>query len=397
MPYYKFGPDDIFHNRIKAHPKCEFFVYDSRIYYNSIPKISGSRVEEITHAPDSGFVSLYEINIDRNPSNLIYPFVTKDGTLSAFKSVSVTTLNATDYGDEFQGTYPQTASIKREYFVEGKPDIGDRDYGKYLNKSHLAALKNTFNEYVYLSPHYEYDSETWNKGQQALSLISIPSIFYGSSIKKGSVDLKFYVSGSLTGHLIDEAKNGELVQVGPYGSNGSGSVAGVVLYNEGFLALTGAWTLDFNHTDQYIGTDSYNPKWIYFGVGAQDGKAPGTVPSSSFSIAFSGTNYIPTVTMLAHAPKGKLNHSNNPTYVSFDSVITSGSSEVHYNEPDKMEIKNIVSSSHCDHTASFEKQTFISQVGLYDEDKILIGIAKLATPVRKRHEDEFTFKLKLDF
>ena len=62
-----------------------------------------------------------------------------------------------------------------------------------------------------------------------------------------------------------------------------------------------------------------------------------------------------------------------------------------------MEIKNIVSSSHCDHTASFEKQTFISQVGLYDEDKNLIGIAKLATPVRKRHEDEFTFKLKLDF
>ena len=76
MPYYKFGPDDIFHNRIKAHPKCEFFIYDSHIYYNSIPKISGSHVQEITHAPDSGFVSLYEINIDRNPSELIYPFVT---------------------------------------------------------------------------------------------------------------------------------------------------------------------------------------------------------------------------------------------------------------------------------------------------------------------------------
>ena len=161
--------------------------------------------------------------------------------------------------------------------------------------------------------------------------------------------------------------------------------------------MTGAWTLDFNHQDKYIGTTNYNPKWIYFGVGAGDGKVPGTVPSSSFAIAFSGTNYIPTLTMLAHAPKGKLNHSNNPTYISFNATTTSGSSEVHYNEPDRMEIKNIVSSSHCDHTASFEKQTFISQVGLYDNDRNLIGVAKLATPVRKRHEDEFTFKLKLDF
>ena len=279
-------------------------------------------MQEITHAPDSGFVSLYEINIDRDPSALIYPFVTKDGTLTAFKSVSVTTLNATDYGDEFKGTYPQTASIKREFFTEGKPDIGDKDYGKYLNKSHLVALKNTFNEYIYLSPHYEYDADTWNKGQQALSLISIPSIFYGSSIKKGSVDLKFYVSGSLAGHLMDERKNGELVQVGPYGSNESGSVAGVVLYTEGFLALTGAWTLDFNHQDKYIGTTNYNPKWIYFGVGAGDGKVLGTVPSSSFAIAFSGTNYIPTLTMLAHAPKGKLNHSNNPTYIKHNQTLT---------------------------------------------------------------------------
>jgi hypothetical protein len=402
MPYYKFGPDDIFHNRIKAHPKCEFFVYDSRIYYNQNPNISGSRADgaspaDITHAPDSGFVSLYEINIDRNPSNLIYPFVTKDGTLTAFKSVSVTTLNATDYGDEFQGTYPQTASIKRELFTEGKDDIGTRDYGKYLNKSHLVALKNTFNEYTYLSPHYEYDADKWNKGQQALNLISIPSIFYGSSIKKGTVDLKFFITGTLVGQLADEGKNGELVQVGPPGSDGSGSIAGVVLYNEGFLALTGAWSLNSAHTEQYVGSDSYNPKWLYFGVGAQDGKNPGTVSNSSFNIAFSGTNHIPTLTMLAHAPRGKLNHSNNPTYVDFNSKITSGSSQTHYNEPDKMKIKNIVSSSHCDHTASFQKQTFISQIGLYDDEKNLIAIAKLARPIRKKLEDDFIFKLKLDF
>ena len=61
------------------------------------------------------------------------------------------------------------------------------------------------------------------------------------------------------------------------------------------------------------------------------------------------------------------------------------------------EIKNIVSSSFADPTGSFEKQVYISKIGLYDKDRNLIGIAKLATPVRKREIDSYTFKLKLDF
>ena len=62
-----------------------------------------------------------------------------------------------------------------------------------------------------------------------------------------------------------------------------------------------------------------------------------------------------------------------------------------------MQIKNTISSSFCGHSASFEKQTFISKIGLYDSNKNLIGITYMARPVRKRENDEFTFKLKLDF
>ena len=39
----------------------------------------------------------------------------------------------------------------------------------------------------------------------------------------------------------------------------------------------------------------------------------------------------------------------------------------------------------------------INKIGLYDENKNLIAIAKVATPVRKLETDEYTFKLKLDF
>lgn len=138
----------------------------------------------------------------------------------------------------------------------------------------VAALKTTLNHYSYLSQHYEYSSSHWDKSKQDLSLISIPSILYGSSIKEGSVRLKYYISGTLVGELFDDKRNGELVQVGPVGSSGSGSVAGVVLYNEGFVLLTGSWSLNSAHP--YIKYDSVTPtqvqtgsisKWTHFGYG----------------------------------------------------------------------------------------------------------------------------------
>ena len=68
----------------------------------------------------------------------------------------------------------------------------------------------------------------------------------------------------------------------------------------------------------------------------------------------------------------------------------------HHLYNDEIPIKNTVKSPFTNTTASFEKQTFISKVGIYDENRNLIAIAKLAQPVRKREEDSYTFKLKLD-
>ena len=61
-----------------------------------------------------------------------------------------------------------------------------------------------------------------------------------------------------------------------------------------------------------------------------------------------------------------------------------------------MKIKNTVKSDYSNHEGNFQKQTFISKVGIYDKDKNLLGIAKLATPVLKRETDSYTLKLKLD-
>ena len=100
---------------------------------------------------------------------------------------------------------------------------------------------------------------------------------------------------------------------------------------------------------------------------------------------------------MAHAKKGYLNHSNNPTFIEYNQSTGALTGTFKYEEPDSLIIKNTISSSYCtDYTASFKKQTFISKIGIYDKDKNLIGVAKLANPVRKLETDEYTFKLKLD-
>ena len=212
--------------------------------------------------------------------------------------------------------------------------------------------------------------------------------------------LRYYITGTLIGEAQDLYRNGELIQTGPSGSTGSGSVAGSVLYNEGFLIMTASWDLDSNHAGQvYLNDGSVrNNAWIYYGTGMNDGTPSGLIPSASFVLEFSGTNYVPTVTMLAHAPRGELVHSNNPTYVKYaqSESLKQRTGSFIYHEHEKVEIKNTVTSSYITPTASFQKQTWISKIGIYDEDRNLIAIAKLANPVKKTADRDFTFKLKLD-
>jgi hypothetical protein len=100
--------------------------------------------------------------------------------------------------------------------------------------------------------------------------------------------------------------------------------------------------------------------------------------------------------MFATAPKGELNHSNNPTYLQHNYNAVTSSSPGGYRQDDTIKIKNVVSSAYNDPTGSFEKTTYVSKIGLYDKNKNLIGIAKTSTPIRKTVERDFTFKLKLD-
>jgi len=388
MSLQKIKQNELFINQVEFNPKVSLFIYNGKSYLNNQSEVSGAFTNNIGNVP-VGSINLYEENVDRNviSTGLIYPFISKNSSLASFKTISTTSFNSDfSYGDIITGSYPLSASITRDYYSSGE------------SRDKVTALQNTLNYYNKLSQFYLYSSSFGDKSTIPLNLISIPSIFYGNNIEKGTIKLDFYISGTLIGTLEDKKRNGELIQTSPSGSNGSGSVAGVILYTEGFIILTGSWELETGVTRNYLNdiTNQVTSSWLTFGTGlGNESFTDGMIPSSSFSMQFKGSNKVPIMTMFLHAKRGELNNSTNPTFISYGSNIVPLTSSNSYYESNTLQPSNVVSSSY-DTEPYLEKTTFISSIKLYDENKNVIGIAKLAKPVRKTQDRDLTFKLKLD-
>ena len=170
-------------------------------------------------------------------------------------------------------------------------------------------------------------------------------------------------------------------------------------------------------TSQSVSTDWIdNPRWVHFmsyksainKTGAEEPFeriALFAPASSSYAIEFQGETVVPTYTMFCHADKNDLVWSNNPSFTENDSnfsnkdyhsiyALSSGSH--HYEEREQITIKNTVTSSFTEYSASFSPTTYISKIGVFDKEGDLIAVANLSTPVKKTTKQDYTFKLKLD-
>tara|TARA_R110001583_G_scaffold6509_1_gene32975 strand:- start:711 stop:1958 length:1248 start_codon:yes stop_codon:yes gene_type:complete len=414
MSYYKFKENDLFVNTIEAYPDVKFYIQSGSIYINNQSYISGTTYSGLELVGDNidgvprNYISLYQYNINRNQGGLvesttgrIYPWVVKDSNKTSFKSLTKEQYNTQFNYDGIQITssYNLSASITRYRITSSQTTraIPPGTSVKRLNPYYLYTLRNTLNHYKYLSPYYAFSNYTGTLADATnpeVNLLTIPSIFYGSSIKKGSVNLRYYISGSLVGQASDIAYDGALVQVS---GTTTGSVVGTVLYNEGFILLTSSAQLN----PSLIKYEDANPttsSWCRFGYGSNDGNILSlNASSASFSIEFQGKNHIQTMTMLTKAPIGELNNSNNPTYLknSAKSLEMNTSGTYEYIETKRI-LKNIVLADYTDIEPPMQKETYISKIALYDKNRNVIGYAKLATPVRKTEDREFIFKLKLD-
>ena len=356
----------------------------------------------------------------------------------------------------YTGSYAYTASINREFiqiYIPSAP-VWDETFTDYSSVKKVATLKNIFPEYKIENHYADLAYYLMNDGiptkkkilndngplliinqyatkfnyfirpTASINLIEIPRDFYGNYIKPGSLQLNMYVSGVLTASAGDADKTGKIIQT--YGS-GSGNIIGSIFYDHGFLLLTGAYALN-NQQAPYIQplsayTGTVSPindylKWIHFGAYQN---TTGSGIETKYELIFQGTNFVPTLTMFCNAEKGELFWSNNRTFLEADqgdelfigqstssigldgniyyassgSVLVPSSKILQENK--LVTIKNTVSSSFAHYSASYEPQVFISQIGIYDEQKNLIAIAKMANPVKKMKDLDYTFKIKLDF
>lgn len=297
-----------------------------------------------------------------------YRFI-KNSSLERPRSVSAETYASASYGDIFDYN-PQDVPL-RIYGFYGLITGSD-------NYRLLRSLKNTINYYSAIDDLYNYNN-FYNK---PTTLLAFNSAHLGSGISKGSVALTMYVTGTIVDSCSDKKNNGVLY-------NTNDEKIGIVLYNEGFILLNNTSSLTpsqytFNNGVEDI-TDYL--RWNYYSSQVEE--------SIFFDIEYLAKNEVSTNTYFVVAEKNQLNHSNNLTYIQSGSYRAEFN-EAHFIEDEDMVVKKTNKSPFISGSAIFEKQTFITNIGLYDKEKNLIAIGSLANPVKKTENREYLFKLRLD-
>ena len=427
MHKFEFTPDDLFINRLKTYAEYNVFIYQSKMSINRGVQPNGS-----------GGLVVYDINANRSGTDKVYPFVETGSLKNVFKKYKYQPIIKNYTGEHFNihkywleasgglaenasvvannglvtSSYSSESPIKRNLtsrvstisanywnITSSTPITGQPIVLPNSTNLSASALQNVARKYTTLSDHFIFVSSSIRSrdlvyDSNNINFITIPSMYYGSTIKKGSVELNYYITGSKIATCADTNHNGTLI--GTTGST-SGSVVGLVLYDEGIIMLTSSNPIapSDNNGIIYDGVSALTSSWLYYGTTLNDGTgSSNTLASASYDLNFKGTNYVNSLTMFAHAKKGHLNHSNNPTYrdLSVQKINTTGSGLTFVEGTTAL--ANVVSASYV--SASFEKTTYISKVNIYDEDGNLIAITSMAKPIKKTLTDEFTFKMKLD-
>ena len=107
----------------------------------------------------------------------------------------------------------------------------------------------------------------------------------------------------------------------------------------------------------------------------QSGSISGTIDALRHRIknlTFNNTTEINSTIYFCRAPTHKFNYSSNPTYV----------------KDSKIRIKNI---------AADPPISYITTVGLYNQQNELMAVAKLSEPLRKSIDNELTIRVRLDY
>jgi hypothetical protein len=204
-----------------------------------------------------------------------------------------------------------------------------------------------------------------------IRVIHIPSLYYGRQIATGSVRLVTgeYNSNGIVRTFVDDGR-GNLYVSGSMTRDISGEEyvgntwrkVGNVFYVEGLIVLTDPALRDTFDSGSYFWDETVTGSF-------QD----------LLGLDFKGHNRINTKTLMCRLSPGQFNASNNPT---FTELLDRGPLDP---GDDRLFLR------------SDEPVTYITSIGVYNEERKLVAVAKLAQPIRKREKDKIDIRLKMDF
>lgn len=241
-----------------------------------------------------------------------------------------------------------------EQVTSGSDGIFDMHFGTFEQGRPVWHVNDNNNFFV---PKTKISNEI-----NGMLVFNVPSAFYGRQIVPNSVNLtcKSYSSGSygLIRTLIDDGR-GNLFLSGSACSSTlenkedyrgvEWNKVGNVFYSEGLITIRDPSLFDFGRNQSAT-----------------------SHPNDTLQLSFRGTSRIPVKTLMCRIDRGELNASNNQTF--------------YYEEEDGKRIKRHSSSS-----------IRITTIGVYNSNRDLVGVARVAEPVRVRPRDRINIKLKMDF
>lgn len=238
---------------------------------------------------------------------------------------------------------------------------GAVDFGRFENHGTFVNVGTTLPRCPIWHPNDDPDFVTpktlITNEVRRLKILHVPSMFYGRQIASGSIELvchaysnkgivrvlrddgrgRLYVSGSVTKPLSGEEYRGAVW-----------NKVGNVFYSEGLIVLTDPSLLDFGE----LGLDSDY--------------------TDTLQATFDGNERTPTKVFMCRVAPAEANASMNPTFSEMND--DNGRKEIKTPKP----------------------VTYVTAVGLYNEDRKLVAVAKLAQPIRKREKDPLDIRLRID-
>jgi len=229
-----------------------------------------------------------------------------------------------------------------------------------------------------------------------VNVISIPQKYFGEEINPNSVkilddstDVTFDLRDDGHGQLYDYAYSSSFA-AGTPDSNKSGSCVGNVFYEHGIVTITDTGS----YTDVGLGNGSNGwsirykaTKTAYeyqYLCNVGEYQFNGTVNPSAV-IGRSGSIYIPQGARYINSPKAE----NPPRYESTIDLIlppASGSYKMSYNSGTRYQ----------NFTTGSEFGTYVTNIGLYNDNNELLAIAKLSNPIKNDRDLALTFLVRFD-